>query len=111
VIGKSFAGRLGDIDTRVATINQAANLERSGLLPVFEYPVPLGTNATAARSTRYVDLVGVDPGTGQARQFFQFVKENTRGTVIRADELAAARQIERTLNLQPGTVQLINTAR
>jgi hypothetical protein len=104
--GKAFSGRLGNIDTRVATINHAAVLERSGLLPRFEYPV-----FVANGEKRYVDLVGLSSETMQPTVLMQFVKENRTGVVIRPDELVAARQIEKTLNLNPGTVKLINTTR
>jgi hypothetical protein len=101
--GKSFGGRLGNIDTRVATINKAAELERAGYQPRFEYPVDVG-----AGERRYVDLVGVN-GSGQPVEFYQFVKENKAGVIIRSDELTAAQEIEKALKLPPGTVQLRNT--
>lgn len=104
--GKSFSGRLGNIDTRVSTINKAAELERSGLDPAFEFPVDVGGG-----KTRYVDLVGLNPETQQNTAFYQFVKENSAGVVIRPDELLAAQQAERALKLPSGTVQLINTKR
>jgi hypothetical protein len=104
--GKSFSGRLGNIDTRVATINQAAELELNGFNPRFEFPVYVGSG-----QTRFVDLVGIDSTGQQATQYIQFVKMNAAGNVIRADEIIAAEQIERALNLPPGTVQLVNTTR
>jgi hypothetical protein len=103
---KNFSGRLGNIDTRVATINQAAKLEQAGLIPRFEFPVDVGGG-----QTRFVDLAGIDSTGQQATQYFQFVKMDAAGNVIRADELIAQTQIEKALNLPPGTVQLINTAR
>ena len=57
--GKSFSGRLGNLDTRVATINQAAELERAGLDVAFEFPVFVGNKAT-----RFVDLVALNPAVG-----------------------------------------------
>ena len=103
--GKAFSGRLGNIDTRVATVNKAAEFERSGLIPRFEYPV----NVDGGK--RFVDLVGLDSRTRQPTNFVQFVKENNSGIIIRSDEIIAAQQIERSLNLSPGTVQLFNTRR
>jgi hypothetical protein len=104
--GKAFKGRLGNIDTRVATINKAAELERSGLIPRFERGVNIGGG-----EKRYIDLVGLDPQTRQPVEYIQFVKESRAGTVIRTDKITAAQQIERSLNLSPGTVQLSNTNR
>jgi hypothetical protein len=104
--GKSFSGRLGNIDTRVATINQAAELENGGFLPKFEYGVDVGGD-----QTRYVDLVGINKETALPESFYQFVKEDANGIIIRSDELVAAPQIEKALNLPPNTVKLVNTAR
>lgn len=108
--GKSFRGRLGNIDTRVETINRAAELERSGLRPRFEFEVDVSRVSTS-NQTRSVDLVGVNPQTGDPARFIQFVKQNRAGTVIRTDELTAAREIEQALKLRQGTVELINTGR
>ena len=104
--GKAFSGRLGNVDTRIATINEAAALENAGMLPRFEYPVDVGNG-----SKRYVDLVGLDPNTMQPTHFVQFVKRDASGVVIRPDELVAAKQIEAALKLNPGTVRLVNTKR
>src|SRR6202034_3622797 len=102
--GSAFSGRLGNIDTRVATINQAAQLELAGLDPAFEYQVPLGNG-----SNRYLDLVGLDSETQQPVQYFQFVKQDANGVLLRPDETLAAQQIEDALKLPSGTVQLVNT--
>lgn len=103
--GKAFSGRLGNIDTRVATINQAARLEQAGLDPAFEVGVDVGGG-----KTRYVDLVGTGPQGQQATQYFQFVTKDAAGNVIRPDELVAARPLEKALKLPSGTVQLVDTA-
>jgi len=104
--GKSFSGRLGNIDTRVATINKTAELEATGAIPRFEFPVDVGGG-----KMRYVDLVGLDATTLRPTQYFQFVKADSFGTVIRPDELVAATQIENALQLPSKSVKLINTAR
>jgi hypothetical protein len=104
--GSSFSGRLGNIDTRVATINEAAQLERAGLSPAFEYPVNIGGGRK-----RFVDLVGLDVNTGQPVKFVQFVKKDANGVLLRPDEIVAAQQIERAYSLTPGTVRLVNTRR
>lgn len=102
--GKSFLGRFGNIDTRVSTINKAAELERAGLTPRFEFRVDVTND-----KIRYVDLVGLK--NGQPQQYYQFVKQDMNGNLYRPDELVAAQQIERARGLQSGTVQLINTNR
>ena len=101
----SPAMRQRNLDARVATINYAATIERAGLTPRFEYGVDVGG------AKRYIDLVGLNRRSGQAVEFVQFVKNSPSGTVIRADELVAARQIEAALKLPNGTVRLVNTGR
>lgn len=104
--GKAFSGRLGNINTRVDTINQAAKLELAGLTPKFEFGVDIGSG-----QRRYVDLVGQDQATGRLVEVYQFVKRDATGMLTRSDESVAAQQIEKALSLPRGTVKLINTAR
>jgi len=104
--GKAFKGRLGNLFTRIAEIEYAAQIERSGLLPVFEYEIPVQGQA---RSKRFVDLVSVDRTTGQVRDYYQFVKADAAGTIFRFDEYVAAYELEQMLGLQSGTIELINT--
>jgi hypothetical protein len=66
--GKAFSGRLGDIETRVATINEAAAMERSGLIPRFEFRV------SSYRGNADIDLVGIDPVTRQPVRAVQFIR-------------------------------------
>jgi len=98
--GKGFSGRLGNVDTRVATITRASDIERRGLRPRFEFKVDVSAVSSA-----------VDKNTQQPVSFIQFVKNDSFGTIARRDELVAAREIEQSLSLPSGTVQLINTAR
>ena len=103
--GKSFSGRLGNIDTRVSTLFNAATLERAGLTPRFEFQVPLGNGRS-----RFVDLVGLQ--NRQPTTLIQLVKESPTGRIIRAaDEFRAAQEIENALSLPAGTVRFINTRR
>jgi hypothetical protein len=103
--GKSFSGRLGNMDTRIATVNKAAELEITGLNPAFEYPVAVGNG-----QKRFVDLVGLSQQTQKPTTFIQFVKQDNYGNVIRPDELIAAKQIENALKLKQGSVKMINTS-
>jgi RHS repeat-associated protein len=63
--GKGFAGRLGNVPTRVATIMESQTLERSGLFPRFEFPTSGG---------HFIDLVGVDVMGNPIPPATQFVK-------------------------------------
>ena len=87
--GKRFAGRLGNIETRVATINEAAAIERSGAEPVFESQVKLGNGRS-----RFLDLRAVDRDTLQPLRDIQFVREVSPG-VINPREITAAADISR----------------
>ena len=59
---------LGNVETRVATINKAASLERSGFVPSFEY---------RTFSNKYIDLIGLDPISRKpVTPVFQFTKLN-----------------------------------
>jgi hypothetical protein len=92
--GKDLAalrGRLGNLETRVATINNALDFERQGLQPVFEYGV----------GGRSVDLVGMRNGI--PIRAMQFVKEVSPG-VISPREVPAARDIARALGIEPEKV-------
>lgn len=66
--GQKFTGRFGDIETRVATLNESLALERAGLIPRFEFRV------TAGGSHKWIDVVGIDPATQQVVQAVQFVR-------------------------------------
>jgi YD repeat-containing protein len=103
--GKSFSGRLGNMDTRIATVNKAAELEIGGVTPAFEYPVAVGNG-----HKRFVDLVGLSQQTQKPTTFIQFVKQDNYGNVIRPDELIATKQIENALKLKQGTVKMVNTS-
>jgi|GEM_PF-4335701 len=75
--GKSFRGRLGDIDTRVATINESIQMERSGLEPIFEWKVD------AASGVAYVDIVGFN-AAGQPVRVVQLIRAipRTGGLIV-----------------------------
>jgi hypothetical protein len=68
--GKALKGRLGDLDTRVATVNHSLAFERRGLRPIFEYPV--------GGSDHFVDLVALDTA-GRPVSAIQFGKEVSPG--------------------------------
>jgi hypothetical protein len=87
--GKELKGRLGDLDTRVATINRALAMERSGLTPSFEYPIAGGEN--------FVDLVGLD-ANGNPVEAVQFAKEVKPG-VWNEREVPNAKAIEQVLGI------------
>ena len=99
--GKQFLGRLGNIDTRVATLTKASEFEKLNLLPQFEYPV----NLLDGRK-RYVDLV-IGTLDDKIDEYIQFVKTNNLGKIIRGDEFQAAEDIEKALRLNNGKVQLL----
>lgn len=89
--GRSFRGRLGDIQTRVATINEAAAMERAGLSPRFEYAIETSTGAAS------IDLVGLNRVTMEPVRVVQFIRALPRsGNSIVFDprEARAARIIE-----------------
>jgi RHS repeat-associated protein len=93
--GKALEGRLGDLDTRVATINRALTMERAGLRPVFEYPA--GEN--------FADLVGLDPATGRPVEVVQFAKEQRPG-VWNEREVPSAEAIGDALGV---SVEIVKT--
>jgi len=62
--GKALTGRFGNVDTRVATLLESTRLESSGLTPFFEW--------RAGR--RFVDIVGINPATGEVSELIQLVK-------------------------------------
>ncbi len=66
--GKAFGGRLGDIEARVATLNEALAIEASGLLPRFEFAV------TAGGRTAWVDLVGAQGDTSVVVDAVQVIR-------------------------------------
>jgi hypothetical protein len=66
--GKEFTGRLGDIETRVATLNEAAAMERAGFQPRFEFPV------RGAGRTVFADLACFDRTTRQPARIVQFLR-------------------------------------
>jgi hypothetical protein len=66
--GKKFEGRLGDIFTRVETIEQTLRLERAGYLVRYEYRV------SNSLGTAYADVVGIDPVTGQPVELIQLMR-------------------------------------
>lgn len=92
--GKKFAGRLGNIETRVATINKAAELERRGLDVAFEFRVPVGKKPSGENIYRFLDLVGLDGK--QPVELYQFVRE-VRPGVVSPREAPAAALIEAAL--------------
>ena len=59
---------MGDIPTRVATVEEAAAMECAGLRPQFEFRVNAGGDSA------WVDLVGIDPATGQPARAIQFIR-------------------------------------
>lgn len=85
--GKRFVGRLGNLDTRVSTINEAMAIERSGLIPRFEFKV----------GNRYADIVGLDRARHPAR-VLQLVKQ-VRPGIYSPRELPAASAIQRSLGI------------
>lgn len=66
--GKRFSGRLGDIGTRVATINEALGMERAGLNVRFEF----GVSSPSGRA--WVDLVGLHPTSNLPVRAIQFIR-------------------------------------
>ncbi len=82
--GKTFAGRLGDVSTRVQTIMEAQAMERTGLFPSFEYWT--GRHA--------VDLVGLD-AAGNPVQAVQLVRWNR----LWAEEIPRSFRIRRDLGI------------
>ena len=66
--GKKFEGRLGDIFTRVETIEQTLRLERAGYLVEYEYRV------SNSLGTAYADVVGIDHVTGQPVELIQLMR-------------------------------------
>ena len=101
--GKQFRGRLGNIQTRVVTLNQGALLERAGFRVNFEHHVRLTDG-----SSRFIDIFATRPGTNLPIAI-QLVRTNPSGRIIRTDELLAAQQIEQGLSLPAGTVRTVNT--
>jgi len=103
--GRSIGrGRLGNIDTRVATINKTAELEASGFGVVFEFEVEINKSG----NKRFIDIVQIDPRTKKPIKGFQLVKANRKGIIKRSDELDAARQIEFASGIP---IEFINTQR
>jgi len=97
-------GPFGNIDTCVATINKAAELEASGFDVRFEVRVQINKKG----STRRIDIVQIDPRTKKPIKGFQLVKTNRKGIIKRSDELDAARQIEQASGIP---IEFINTQR
>lgn len=82
--------RLGNLESRVATINKARELEEQGITPHFEYPINGNKN--------FVDLVGTD-SQGKIVRAIQFVKYESPG-VINPREAAPAVAIEKALGIK-----------
>jgi len=100
--GKTITrGRLGNIDTRVATINKTAEIERSGFGVLFEFPVVINK----AGNKRFIDIVQTDFDTGKPIVGFQLMKAK-KGKVIREDEEIAIEQIRKAVDF---SVEFINT--
>ena len=67
--GKQFKGRLGNIKTRVATIEQAAHLESKGFDVAFEFAQDVGGR------NRFVDLAAFRKDGGGLDSFYQLVND------------------------------------
>ncbi len=97
-------GPFGNIYTRVATINKAAELEINGFDVAFEYKVVINKEG----NIRFIDIVQIDPDTEKIIKGIQLVKRNRKGKIIRPDELDAAKQIEQASGIP---IEFLNTQR
>ncbi len=97
-------GPFGNIDTRVATINKAAELEASGFGVVFELKVQINKRG----NIRKIDIVQIDPDTEEPIKGFQLIKASRSGRIKRRDELDAADEIEKASGIP---IEFINTQR
>jgi hypothetical protein len=96
VQGKKFCGRVGDIETRIATIKKSQAIELAGLKPHFEFKV------SAAGGSAWVDLVGLNLA-GQPETAIQFIRASQLSgglVVFRAYETLNARIIKQALGPQ-----------
>ncbi|HPO17222.1 MAG TPA: RHS repeat-associated core domain-containing protein [Candidatus Hydrogenedentes bacterium] len=85
--GKSFSGRLGNVQTRVYTLDEALKIEQAGVIPRFENQI----------GSRFVDIASFSP-EGKRLELIQLVREISPGRVA-AREIAAASEICRSTNM------------
>lgn len=87
--GRGYTGRLGNIETRVTTLDTAVEMERAGLQPRFEYRA----------GARFADVVGIDPATGRPARAVQVVKALEQTGGINPREIPAKLDIQSELKL------------
>jgi hypothetical protein len=91
--GKRWAGKLGDISTRVVTLKTAAEFERGDLRVEFEQRFPVGGGGF-----RDADLVVRDPSTNNIIRIVQFEKQDAAGNIVEGQPGAKA-DLERALQV------------
>jgi RHS repeat-associated protein len=97
-------GKLGGPAHR-AVVNQiAAGLESRGLIPAMEFRV---LTPGGAKSSRFVDVAGLDPTTGSAVEYYQVGRQTAVGQPV-AREVRALNDLQRALGVRPTFVPYFN---
>ncbi|MBN2259821.1 MAG: hypothetical protein JW702_04725, partial [Clostridiales bacterium] len=81
---KGYRGRLGNLETRVSTIDKSLDIEMRGLIPRFE----------VRANNRYLDIVATDPLTRDPLELYQVIKRNRLTNAINPREIPAQQEIE-----------------